>query len=201
MIAALHGKVEQVQGRQVTVDVHGVGYEVRCSGRALERCVPGQEVRLDVHTDVKQDSIRLYGFCDQLEKQVFLLLIEVQGVGCKSAAEILSQIDSRELLRVIGSGDESRLQALKGIGRKTAQRMVVELKDKVAAFAVERQLQPHVKTEQNEAGALEDAVEALQALGFIRKDAERAVQAACAAGGLKDVRDSGQIVKQALRYV
>lgn len=199
MIAMLRGRVEQILGRVVTLDVGGVGYEVICSHRCLERLQPGNETTVVVHTDVREDSIRLYGFEDQLERQVFLMLMHVQGVGAKSAADIISRIDKRELLRAIGAADEARLQTIKGIGKKTAQRMVVELKDRVTEFTLEQQAEP-LGARLEVLSASEEAMQALEALGFTRKDAEKAVHMV-GARGLPPDANSGQIVREALRYV
>jgi len=199
MIAVLRGRIAQLSGRLAVVDVQGVGYEVFCSSRCIEHLQLGAEVELDVYTDVKQDGIRLYGFADQLERQVFLMLIEVQGLGARSASEILSSIDKRDLLRAIGSENLDRLQAIKGVGKKTAQRLVVELKDKVAQFIEERQL-PSLGPQRETLSPAEEAIQALQSLGFIRKDAERAVQAAASKICLANA-SSAQIAKEALKYV
>ena len=194
----LKGSVEQISGQVVTLDVQGVGYEVICSGRCLEKLEPGNRAQIIVHTDVKQDCIKLYGFADHLEKQVFVLLIQVQGVGSRTAAEILSHVDKLDLLRAIGAGDAERLQTVRGIGKKTSQRIVLELKDKVAQFAMEQQ-SAGFAAHRDALGPVEEAVEALQALGFSRKDAEKAVQTAQARGA--GALEPGQLVKEALRYV
>lgn len=199
MIAMLCGRVEQISGRSAILDVQGVGYEVACSTRCLEKLKIGAEIKLDVYTDVKQDNIRLYAFADQLERQVFLMLIQVQGLGARSASDILSRIDKRDLLRAIGTEDLQRLQGVKGVGKKTAQRLVVELKDKVASLVEERELMS-VGNKLPGLTPAEEAIQALEALGFIRRDAERAVQAAQAQAALESAA-SGQIVKEALRYV
>ena len=196
MIAMLQGKVEEIAGHRATLNVQGVGYEVICSRRCLDRLQLGSEAKVIVFTDVKQDSIRLYGFDDVLERQVFVMLTQVQGVGGKSAAEIVSHIDKKELLRAIGAGDEARLQSIKGVGKKTAQRIVVELKDRVAEFTVDHSAREVAGTE----SASEDAIQALQALGFARKEAEHAVSLV-EAKAPSACKDSGSIVREALRFV
>lgn len=199
MIALLSGTVEEIQGRTVTLDVRGVGYELRCSTGCLTGISEGQPARIIVHTDVKDDAINLYGFKDRLEKQAFLLLQQVKGVGARSASDILSQIDKLDLLRAIGAGDVHALQRVKGIGRKTAERIVVELKDRVAEYAMEKQGMA-ARVQISAAAACEDAVQALITLGFVRREAERAVQQA-GQNGFEQETDSGRIVKEALRYV
>lgn len=199
MIALLSGTVREIDGRFVTLDVNGVGYEVRCSTGCLADLTEGQPARIVVYTDVREEAINLYGFRDRLEKQAFLLLLRVKGVGARSASDILSQIAALDLLRAIGAGDIHGLQRVKGVGRKTAERIVVELKDKVAEFALEKGALSE-RVEKTPAAASEDAVAALVALGFARKDAERAVQQV-ETNGLSGEADSGRIAKEALRYV
>lgn len=176
MIAALTGRVDEINAPYVTLDVQGVGYEVRCSQSCLNQMEIGSQTRLVIQTEVKEDSIRLFGFVDQLERRVFNLLLSVKGVGAKSAAEIVSAVDKAELLRIVAGGDVNRLYGIKGVGRKTAERIIVELRDKVAQYMVEQS-----STARHTTGSVQpfvEAIEALQALGFSRRDAERAVEQA-----------------------
>lgn len=199
MLSKLKGVVEEIEGNTITLDVQGVGYEVLCSGSCIERLTLAAPVSLVVYTDVSESAIRLYGFVDIVEKQVFVLLTTVQGVGAKTSMEILSQIDRVELLRAIGAGDLKRLQSLRGVGKKTAERIVVELKDKVAEYAVGR-TESRIAVEKIEIDPMRDACDALEALGIPRKDAERAV-AAVHGRGLEPAADSAWVVKEALRYI
>ena len=203
MISLLHGTVDSINGSTVTLDVGGVGYEVQCSRRCVEALTCGEQARVVVYTEVKEDSIRLFGFEDRLEKQVFSLLLQVKGVGARSACDIISRIEKKELLRVIGAGDVGQLQAVKGIGKKTAERIVVELKDRVAQHATEESSVSPARG--SGLRPFEEAVEALQVLGLSKRDSERAVQSVekelqSAAGVVKDF-DTSQVVKEALRYV
>ena len=134
-----------------------------------------------------------------------MLLTRVKGLGAKSASDLLSKIDKRELLRVIGSGNLERLLEIKGIGRKTAERILVELKDKVIEHALEMQLSGQVeKVVDGHEVPFREAIEALQALGFARREAERAVGKA---GEQIEEQfkqagtDASEIVKQALKFV
>lgn len=111
MISRLRGVVLDIQGAEVTLDVNGVGYEMYCSRACLQDCEYGSEREFIVFTDVREDSIRLYGFVDTLEKRVFLLLKGVKGLAAKSAADLISQIDKRDLLRAIGSGSSNASSA------------------------------------------------------------------------------------------
>jgi len=200
MIARLSGKVVYISSNQIVLDVSGVGYEVYCSTRCLQNLSEGESTEIVIHTDVREDSIRLYGFEDHLEKQVFTMLTQVKGLGARSASDILSKIEKKELLRMIGEGNLTSLQSVKGIGKKTAERILVELKDKVAAFAI-RQQGDDINYEN---GASHDdwqeSAEALLALGFSRGDAVAAVQK------VRESKSTGQlraadIIKEALRYV
>ena len=198
MIAQLSGTVTELNPSSLaTIDVNGVGYEVICSARLVEQLEVGSTCRIVIHTDVKEDSINLFGFASVLEKRVFLLLKSVSGVGPKSAREILSQIEDRELLRLIGASDVVRLQSVRGIGKKTSERIVVELRDKVAQLSLDPQTGGTVGLDRG--SAQRDAVAALETLGFSRRDAERAVE--MSVGGNTSETDTAEIVRQALRNV
>lgn len=213
MISQLKGSVDSISGNKATIDVAGVGYEVHCSARCVARLELGKPAVVTIYTNVKEDSITLYGFEDALEKQVFLLLTSVQGVGPKSGAEIISRINKLDLLRTIGTGDATQLQRIKGVGKKLSERIIVELKDKVADFVQGRIERNEISTGaatqpgldlSNEATMIEDAISAMEALGFNRRDAEKAVQAAIQQdlqNGADKKRDSGKIVRDALRFV
>lgn len=183
----------------VLIDVAGVGYELHCSGACIASLEEGKETTLVVYTEVREDLIRLHGFVDLLEKQVFLMLTKVNGVGARTASDVLSQIDRRDLLRAIGAGDVSRLQSLRGVGKKTAERLVVELRDSVGKLSgISPSLSSSV--ERDFGGPVGDAVQALVALGFSKKDAERAVSQV-ETGALKKALESGALVAEALRFV
>lgn len=203
MIGWLSGKVVEILGRVVILNVNGVGYEIIASRRSLADAIPDNPLTLIIYTDVQEDSIRLYGFADRVEREVFELLLQVKGVGAKSASEILSKIDRIDLLRVIGSEDPSGLQAVPRVGRKLAERIIVELKDKVGSFALERQafssglssdIEVQRTVSKNE--PYRDAVEALQSLGFGRREAEAAVSKVP-----KNHQEAANIVREALRFV
>lgn len=208
MISQLKGTVDSINVNKATIDVAGVGYEVNCSARCIASLELGKSTKIIIYTYVREDAITLYGFEDSLEKQVFLLLISVQGVGPKSGAEIISRIDKRDLLRTIGTGDSTQLQKIKGVGKKLSERIIVELKDKVADFVQGRVERSEINLSTSGGGALidteatilEDAISAMEALGFNRRDAERSVQQAVSIA-TSEKRDSGQLVREALRFV
>lgn len=198
MIAQLAGTVLELSPSSLaTIDVNGVGYEVLCSSRLAQQLEVGSNCRIVIYTDVKEDSINLFGFASVLEKRVFLLLKSVSGVGPKSAKEILSQIEDRELLRLISASDVGRLQSVKGIGKKTSERIIVELRDKVAQLSIDAHTGGAAISDHN--SAQRDAVAALEALGFSRRDAERAVELSIGTNGA--ATDTAEIVRLALRNV
>ncbi|HEY5428476.1 MAG TPA: Holliday junction branch migration protein RuvA [Solirubrobacteraceae bacterium] len=134
MIALISGKVAVRRGDHVVVDCGGVGYRLAVSAETLKH-VPaaGREVSLHTHMVVRDDALALYGFATEEERDLFLMLLGVQSVGPKVALAVLSGAPPRELLAVVAGGDVSRLQAAPGVGKRTAERIIVELREKVGA--------------------------------------------------------------------
>lgn len=132
MIAALTGKILTKLNDRIILDVHGVGYEVFVSTDNIAR-IPdtGDEIFLNIHTQVREDAITLFGFLEADEKELFLILKSVSGIGPKLAISMLSGLKVADLCQAIINGDIKRLTALQGIGKKTAERLCVELKEKV----------------------------------------------------------------------
>ncbi len=205
MISRLRGVVAELDGDAIVVDVNGVGYSVICTAALLSRVAMGQEETLCVYTDVREDAIRLFGFDSHAERQMFLLLNKVSGLGPRSSVDVLSNVPIRDLLRAIGAGDVHALMSIKGVGRKKAERIVVELKDLVVSMADDRSsgLRSMVTVERGSAerssGPTGDAVAALEVLGFPRKDAEAAVSKAIEGGWQRG--DAGDLIREALRFV
>jgi holliday junction DNA helicase RuvA len=133
MIASVHGEVLLRMGGEVVIEAGGVGYRLAVSSETLA-AVPaaGSEARLFTHLVVRDDGMHLFGFASQAERELFLMLIGVQSVGPKVALAVLSGGTPRELLNAIASGDAARFQAVPGIGKRTAERIIVELREKVA---------------------------------------------------------------------
>ncbi len=180
MIASLRGKVQYKQPGIVVLDVGGVGYEVITSSRTYD-ILPstGEEVFLLVQTNVREDAITLFGFGSREEKELFLLLNSVSGVGPKLAMAILSGIGAADLCQAIAVKDMARLTGLSGVGKKTAQRLCMELGDKVGQLSVqggEPGLSPDVPAVV-EGYAFQDAVSALVNLGYPRSTAWQALRA------------------------
>jgi Holliday junction DNA helicase RuvA len=206
MIGRLIGEVVEIRGRALLLDVHGVGFEIECSRACVDRLRPNEKVTIITYTEVRDDAIRLHGFADLLERQVFLLLLKVKGVGVKSASELLSQIDKCDLLRLIGVGDVKGLSGVRGVGKKSAERIVVELKDRVTEFAlIEREVVDSERRPQSARGANveSEAFAALCALGFSTEQARVALVRLKAEIPTQPgmFTDAGAMVSAALRYV
>jgi Holliday junction DNA helicase RuvA len=202
MIAYLSGIIKSLNGSQLVLNVNGVGYEITCSNSVNKNVRLDEKLELLIHTEVKEDSITLYGFSSDLEKRVFQLLKTVKGLGAKSASEVISRINADELLRAIANDDLSRIQAIKGIGKKTAERIVLELRDKVQASVSERSLQNQIEVIKRIQNPADEALEALCALGFMRKEAQRMLAEVIKSKLESEVTllSAGQMVSEALRY-
>ena len=169
MIAHLRGKLAQKDPARVIVDVNGVGYEVFIPLTTFSSLPnAGSEVSIDVHTHVREDVIALYGFSTRRERSIFEKLMTISGIGPKLAMTILSGGSVEDLVGAIKRGDLARLTAIPGVGKKTAERIVLELKDRLQDFA---EAQP-------KSGIESDVLSALENLGYNRALAEAAVRRA-----------------------
>ncbi len=172
MIAHLRGKLIAKHPNQAIVEAGGVGYDVTISVPTFSDLpAPGAEVALHIHTHVREDALALFGFLRAEEKQLFEKLISVGGIGPKLAITILSGMPAREMVTAIRGNDTARLTRIPGIGKKTAERMVLELRDKLDGFGAAPAV---VRTSPVE----EDVLSALQNLGYQRAAAERALAGA-----------------------
>ena len=177
MIAHLRGKLISKHPNQAIVEAAGVGYDVTISVPTFSDLPAlGGEVALHIHTHVREDAIALFGFLRADEKQLFEKLITVSGIGPKLAITILSGMATADMVGAIRGNDFARLTRIPGIGKKTAERMCVELRDKLDAFGAP---QPAVTVSPIE----EDVISALTNLGYQRVIAEKAVERACATAG------------------
>lgn len=177
MITFLHGKLVEALPTQVTVDVNGVGYEALIPLSSFDKLpAPGQEVKLLTHLAVREDAHTLYGFMSVAERELFRLLINtVSGIGPRIALNILSGISVTAFRGAVANGDVKALSQISGVGKKTAERMVVELRDKVgAAGAWEATSAQRALSAEDQ--KLNDAVLALIALGFKQIEAHDAVR-------------------------
>jgi len=197
MIASLSGIVEQATAESVVVDVGGVGYLVFAASRTLARLpARGEPVRLLIETHVREDHIHLYGFADEAERGWFRLLTTVQGVGAKTALAVLSALTPDALAAAVMAQDKAALTQAGGVGRKLAQRIVMELREKIGAVAFGPAAQPEDGSA--ETGVVTgDAVSALVNLGYPRTDAFAAVSAAARALGSEARLDA--LVKASLK--
>ncbi len=159
----------------ILVDVHGVGYEVHIPLTSFyELPQEGNEVSLKIHTHVREDALLLYGFVTQKEKDLFLKLISISGIGPKLAVAILSGAKVEELAQAIADGNLARLVAIPGVGRKTAERLVLELKSQITPFLLPEQA-PGGRPVEKADGLQEDILSALVNLGYPRAGAEKAL--------------------------
>jgi Holliday junction DNA helicase RuvA len=197
MIGFIRGRVIEKQPNRIIVDVQGVGYELLVPlSTYYDVGDTGAEVALRVHTHVREDALQLFGFLTTLELQLFERLLGISGIGPKLGLAVLSGMEPGELVRAIQRADVARLTNIPGIGRKTAERIVLELKDRLAHIAA------------GEAGAApveapadrlrDDLLSALQNLGYHRPLAEKAIEGALKDGGDLDFE---QALKSALRHL
>ena len=179
MISFLHGKLVDALPTQVTVDVHGVGYEVLIPLSSFDKLpAPGSEGRLLTHLAVREDAHVLYGFMTAAERELFRLLIHtVSGIGPKIAINVLSGMNPVAFRGAVAGGDVKALSQISGVGRKTAERIVVELKDKIGAAGAWEASSAERATSANDQ-RVHDAVMALVALGFKQPDAHETIRAA-----------------------
>lgn len=187
MIGKLKGIIDSYGDDWVIVDVGGVGYQAFCSGRTLQALPrPGEAVTLSIETYVREDLIRLYGFASDSEREWFRLLQTVQGVGAKVALAILSTLKPGDLGSAIALQDKASLARAPGVGKKVAERIVAELKDKVPAFSAADPAVVHLQADLAERRAsrpVADAVSALVNLGYAQVQASTAVAAASRSAG------------------
>ena len=178
MIAALEGRLAEKHPSRIVVDVQGVGYEVHVPlSTFYELGEPGSDVSLRIHTHVREETLALFGFLSTLELQLFERLISVNGIGPRLALTALSGIEPPELVRSVRQGDVARLTGIPGVGKKTAERMVSELRDNLPnIISAEAEPASSVKGEADDLRG--DALSALLNLGYHRQLAEKAINAA-----------------------
>lgn len=178
MIAQVRGRLLRKEPQEAVVDVGGVGYRVAVPLSTFYRLgEPGDEVTLLTHTHVREDTLALFGFLTAAEQALFERLIAVSGVGPKLAVSILSGIEAPDLVAALRASDVARLTRIPGVGKKTAERLVLELKDKVVGLAATEEPAPAPAS-----SAKEDLVSALLHLGYSRPEAEKGVDRALKEG-------------------
>ena len=200
MIAHLRGSILEKHPNRITVDVNGVGYDVFVPLSTFYGLgEAGAAIALRIHTHVREDALLLYGFATQLEIELFERLIGVSGIGPKVALAVLSGIEPQEFIRAIERGDLARLTAIPGVGKKTSERIVLELKDRLpraqTVAAVGSITTPELPA------LRDDVVSALVNLGYHRPLAEKAAESAIATIGSATEGGFERALKQALREV
>lgn len=202
MIAQLTGLVARTEAGCVILDVGGVGYQVFVPAGVLTGLPEaGGKTTLMTHLVVREDDLTLYGFATQTELQAFRILLGVSGVGPKVALALLSALDVSDLARALSTSDTRVVTKVPGVGPKLAQRLCLELGDKMAAFVFEKRTERAAAGERTaqENAAYEDAIEGLVSLGYGRPDARRAVDRVFAE--ITDRTGVGEIINGALRLL
>lgn len=187
MIASLNGTVRHKDVNLLVLDVNGVGYRVFVSTDVALEATPSQPLFLWIHTVVREDALDLYGFLDRDTLELFTLLISISGIGPKTALGILNVASPGTLRQAVGSGDTSYLTRVSGIGKKNAEKIVLELKDKLKVTDEDRSVDSRSEG---------DAMEALISLGYSERDARDALKKVS-----KDVTGAGERVKAALKVL
>lgn len=199
MISHLSGTLFEKSTQSIIVQVGGVGYEVFVPLSTFYTLPEKSEpVSLYVHTHVREDALVLFGFSSRLEKRLFLMLVSVSGIGPKLSANILSGMGAEELLRAIAAGDAQRLTAIPGVGKKTAQRIALELKDRATTFSEDAEMPPMETLETDAERTTEDTLSALINLGYSAKLARAAIEKAKMR--IKDKTLEG-LIKESLRIL
>ena len=176
MIAHIQGFLQFKSPEYLVIDVDGIGYQVHVPlSTFYDLPQLGSKVSLHIHTHVREDALQLYGFQSPDEKALFIHLISISGIGPRLAVNILSGISPAELVESLGQNNLARLISIPGVGRKTAERIMVELRDKVSSLSPGHDVTVTVKTAVNEA-MFEDALSALLNLGYKKGVAQRAIE-------------------------
>lgn len=192
MITQLQGKLVEKNPTNVVIDCNGVGYFVNISLNTYAALPEGEAIKLYTYLQIKEDAHTLYGFLTKAEREVFVLLISVSGVGAGTARTMLSSLTAAQVRNAIVNGEVATIQSVKGIGAKTAQRVVLDLKDKML------KLQDFADAPISAVSThKEEALTALEVLGFVRKQAEKVVDKIVQAA--PDSLSVEDIIKQALK--
>ena len=193
MIAHLQGKLVEKTPTQVIIDCGGVGYHVNISLHTYSLLPATDFIKLFTHLQIKEDAHTLFGFVEKSEREIFKLLLSVSGIGASIARTMLSSLDPKQITNAIASGDVVTIQSIKGIGSKTAQRVILDLKEKVLKlYDLDEVSMSQSNTSRDE------ALSALEVLGFVRKTSERIVEKI-----IKEDPESSveSIIKQALKIL
>ena len=198
MIGMLHGRVDSVDAVSALIEVGGVGYEVRMPSADLASIHAGQDVRVYTSLNVSQDAITLFGFSTMASKRMFLQLQKVSGIGPKVALSLLSTLPPDRLARAVADGDATALAKAPGLGKKGAQKIILELKGSIDLSQIEGSSK--IGASSGDAG-MEQVVEGLMSLGWHQQDAAEAVRMACVDNQIEtplDAEDVPRVLKLAL---
>lgn len=191
MIGRLNGTLLERQAPDLLIDVQGVGYEVQVSLTTFfDLPAPGESVMLHTHLVVREDAQQLYGFAERGERELFRHLIKVSGVGPKLALAILSGMNAGEFVRTVQDNDVATLVRLPGVGKKTAERLIVEMRDRLQDFSAGEEVAPAKPAQLGLSDAVQEAESALVSLGYKPQEAARMVNA---------VADEGQTSQELIR--
>nr|WP_236034336.1 MULTISPECIES: Holliday junction branch migration protein RuvA [Bifidobacterium] len=179
----MKGVVGAVDAAAALIEVGGVGYEVRMPSADLSRLHGGSEAHVYTYLNVSQDAITLYGFLEPAAKRTFLQLLKVSGIGPKVALSLLSTLNPSQLAKAVSDNDAAALAKAPGLGRKGAQKIILELKGSIDLESLEESGAAVTTAQPEDKGALQ-VVEGLMSLGWRQQDAEQAVHAACEANGI-----------------
>lgn len=191
MIAHIQGKLVEKTPTDVVIDCNGVGYHINISLHTYSLLPQADFIRLYTYLQIKEEAHSLYGFVEKSERELFKLLLSVSGIGAGIARTMLSSLDPKQIIQAIANGDVGMVQSIKGIGNKTAQRVILDLRDKVLKIYD----LDEISVAQHNINR-EESLSALEVLGYVRKNAEKAVD--------KILKESPEasvetIIKQALK--
>ncbi|RXK81396.1 Holliday junction branch migration protein RuvA [Filimonas effusa] len=198
MIAFVRGLFVNKTPAQVIVDVNGVGYDLHISLNTYSAIANMEKGQLLTYLHITENGQTLYGFYEQLEKELFLQLISVSGVGASTARMMLSGMKPDEIVRAIVQGNAKQLEGIKGIGKKTAERLILELRDKMNKQSLETTLLPGITPQHS---IENDAVNALVSLGIARPMAEQALKKALKSHPLSETTSLEELIKLALKNI
>ena len=171
MIAHLQGKLVEKTPTHVIIDCGGIGYHVNISLHTYSLLPNADFIKLFIYLQIKEDAHTLFGFVEKSEREIFKMLLSVSGIGASIARTMLSSLDPKQITNAIGSGDVVTIQSIKGIGSKTAQRVILDLKDKILKlYDLDEVSMSQSNTNRDE------ALSALEVLGFVRKTSEKIIE-------------------------
>ena len=192
MFSYIRGRLTEANENQVTLETGGIGYSITVSGNTASKLpLPGTDTMLFLYLQVREDEVGLYGFINREEKEMFLKLIQISGIGPKAAVGILSGMTPDKLAIAIVTADVKAISRIKGVGKKTAERMVLELKEKLAAEDIE-----FYGSSDEPGGLMQDAINALRTLGLTQAEAVKAVEPA-----MKEASTLEDVIRCALRRI